>query len=46
MKFELDGTDMVKKEVSKHSETSSHVFVPKDWKGKTVAVILLEDQGD
>jgi len=43
MKFELDGEDMVKKEVSRHSETSSHVFVPKEWKGREVAVILLEE---
>jgi len=41
MKFEVEGRDMVRKEATKQSETASHVFVPKDWEGAEVAVILL-----
>jgi putative transposon-encoded protein len=45
-RFELNGEEMIKKDVTKHSETSSHVFVPKDWRGREVAVILLESSGN
>lgn len=40
MKFELEGIDMRKK-VAKKSGTTCHVFVPKEWEGKEVAVILI-----
>lgn len=41
MKFELDGNDMRRKTVSKSGGTG-HVFVPKDWIGKEVVVVLVE----
>jgi len=44
MKFEIEGEDMVRKEATKQSETASHVFVPKDWRGREVAIILLEEK--
>jgi len=42
MKFELEGEDMLKKTVSK-GDSSARIFVPKEWEGKEVAVILLEE---
>jgi len=44
MKVEIEGEEMIKKDVTKQSETASHVFVPKDWRGRKVAVILLEEE--
>jgi len=40
MKFEVDGIDMRKKIVSRSGGTG-HIFVPKDWIGKEVTVILI-----
>lgn len=39
--FEYDGYLSIIKEV-KNSGNSGRVFVPKDWEGKQVAVILLD----
>jgi putative transposon-encoded protein len=41
--FEMDGLDMKKKDVTVHSDSACHVFVPKDWEGHEVAVILLPE---
>jgi len=44
MKFEIEGEDMVRKKATKQSETASHVFVPNEWRGREVAVVLLEKE--
>jgi putative transposon-encoded protein len=39
MKFEIDGKSMAEKKVSKHG-TGGVVYVPKEWIGHKVQVIL------
>ena len=41
MKIELEGSDVRKKVVSKTGKIG-HVFLPKEWIGKAVMVVLLE----
>lgn len=41
MKFEIEGTDMRKKRVNS-ARTTGRVYVPKEWIGKDVVVILIE----
>jgi len=40
VKFEIEGTDMVKKKPSP-AGSSSKLYLPKDWAGKEVVVILV-----
>lgn len=44
-KFEINGYEMRYSNVAK-SGTGAHTFVPKSWRGKDVAVILLEELDD
>jgi putative transposon-encoded protein len=41
MKFELEGTDMKRTTVAKMSK-GAHVYLPKEWIGKEVVVVLIE----
>lgn len=41
MEFKIEGTDMKKKKAHK-SGTNGHIYLPKDWIGKEVVVILIE----
>ena len=43
VKYELEGKQQITKEVKRQS-TSGIVYVSKDWVGKKVAIILLEDE--
>ncbi len=43
VKYELEGEQQIIKEVKKQT-TSGIVYVPKNWVGKSVAIILLEDK--
>ena len=42
-KFNLEGYDIKNKIVGKGNATSSRINLPLSWKGKKVAVILLEE---
>lgn len=41
--FNLEGTNIEYKTVARVNDRSSHVYLPKDWLGKNVAVVLLEE---
>lgn len=46
MEFSLTGKDMKKKVAKKAGDSASRVYLPVDWTGKKVAVILLEEDKD
>ena len=41
IKFEIEGTNMKRGKVARHG-TAGHIYLPKDWIGKEVIVILVE----
>ena len=40
MKIEIEAKDMKKKVVKRHSNNVGYVYLPEDWIGKKVCVIL------
>ena len=43
MKIKIDAYDVIRKTVSKGTNTSGRVYLPKQWIGKQVKVFLIEE---
>jgi len=42
MKVEVQAYQVVEKKVSDGNKTSGRIYVPKDWVGKTVKILLMD----
>ncbi|NJD53949.1 MAG: DUF2080 family transposase-associated protein [Candidatus Methanoperedens sp.] len=43
-KFQLTEKNYVEKRVGPHASSNAHVYVPREWLGKKVMVILLPEE--
>jgi len=43
MKVEIQAYQVIEKIVSEGTKTSGRIYVPKEWIGKTVKILLMDD---